>query len=159
MKEIPLTQGKVALVDDDDFAYLSQFKWYAQKNFNTFYAQRHVRVNGRQYHISMHRVVACTSVGMHTDHIDGNGLNNTKANLRSCTNRENHYNTARPITATLPYKGISRANSKWRASLQVDRKLVYIGVFPTMEEAARAYDRRAKELWGEYARLNFPDAA
>ncbi len=92
MKLIPLTQGKFAQVDDEDYDYLNQWKWYTTKNHKTFYAARHIRINGKQKLIYMHRVIMNIIKGYKTDHIDHNGLNNQKYNLRICTCQENNRN-------------------------------------------------------------------
>lgn len=92
MKEIKLTQGKVVLVDDEDYEYLNQFKWYALKNHRTYYAQRVIQNNYIKRTLKMHRVIMDTPCGLEVDHIDGDGLNNQKCNLRNCTFAENRKN-------------------------------------------------------------------
>jgi len=93
MKEVGLTQNKVALVDDKDFEYLNQWKWHVLKDYLTYYAARNIRLaNGKQTSIRMHRVILNVPKGMVTDHIDHNGLNNQKANLRICDASENNMN-------------------------------------------------------------------
>jgi len=89
MKKIKLSQGKHALVDSEDFEYLSQWKWCAEKRRHTFYAVRSQWIGGKTKKTSMHRLLARTPRGMDTDHLNGNGLDNRKANLRSATRKEN----------------------------------------------------------------------
>jgi hypothetical protein len=157
MKEIPLTRGMVALVDDEDYAWLMQWRWrlLPSKN-NCFYATTSVPSGGKNKSISMHRMILKTPKGMLTDHIDGNGLNNQRSNLRACTSLQNSRNKARESSATYAYKGIQPVGNKWRARLFVPGKKHHIGVYATPEEAARAYDKAAIQEFGEFARLNFP---
>ena len=158
MKEIPLTQGKVALVDDDDFEWLSQFKWYAVKFGRTFYAVRQApRVNGKQRTIWMHREVLGLKPGdPRVDHRDGDGLNNQRMNLREATHRQNMMNS-RGRSGSSRFKGVDwdKRAKKWRARISVNGKKKHLGYFIDEEEAARAYDEKAKKIFGEFARVNF----
>jgi hypothetical protein len=157
MEEIPLTQGKVALVDDEDYAWLNQWKWYAKRCKNLFYATRTIHPKGgKHYNLLMHRVVLETPNGVDVDHVDHNGLNNQKFNLRHCTRAENSRNASKAKNRTSPFKGVYLGNGLIRASIRVDLKLINIGCFNTHEEAARAYDKKAIEYFGEFAQLNFP---
>lgn len=156
-KEIPLTQGKVALVDAEDYEYSNQFKWYAMKHGNTYYAVRHIKKeDGKQTLICMHRVIMKTSKGMDTDHINGDGWDNRRDNLRICTRSQNKMNGNIHKDNTSGYKGVfwQKRDKKWMAQIQIDGKLKYLGLFITKEEAALAYNEAAKELFGEFARLN-----
>lgn len=160
MKEIPLTRGQVAIVDDEDFFRLSQFSWYARKSRLTYYANRTIKVNGRNRTIQMHReVLGLTDSKIYSDHIDGNGLNNQKSNLRPATCAQNLSNRGRPSRGNLPYKGIGFDNryGNWYGVICCNYKKKRLGTYATPEEAARAYDKAARELFGEFARLNFPD--
>ena len=154
MKEIKLTQGKVALVDDEDFEYLNQFKWYASKIDNTYYACRCQRIGKIHKKYMIHRVIMNTPANMVTDHIDHNGLNNQKNNLRICTTAQNQMNK-------LPqnkYKGVyfdKRKNHTYiKASIKLGGKLKHLGFFNTDKDAAIAYNIKARELFGEFANLN-----
>ncbi|KKM14674.1 hypothetical protein LCGC14_1703720, partial [marine sediment metagenome] len=100
MKRIPLTQGKFAIVDDDIFDYLSQWKWYAQKDRNTFYALRNVVVKGKAKTIRMHRQILNSKKGQQTDHLNGNGLDNRRCNLRICTRSQQAMNTKKRRNCT-----------------------------------------------------------
>jgi len=157
MKEIKLTQGKVALVDDEDFEYLNQWKWCAIKNCRTFYAIR-TGYDPCKKTIRMHRIILNSPLGILTDHIDHNGLNNQKSNLRICTAAQNGYNKL-PIGK---YKGVyyneSDGKMHIRAQIMHNYKTYFLGYFNTEEEAARVYDVKAKELFGEFANLNFKDS-
>jgi hypothetical protein len=154
MKEIKLTQGKVALVDDEDYVFLNQFKWHAQKDLNTFYAIRTDRTTGRQLKISMHRIIMETTINSFVDHIDHNGLNNQRSNLRNCSHAQNHAN--RNANKTSKYKGISiRKNGQVIAEIRLGKNRIYLGCFKDARKAAMAYDKKALELNGEFANLNF----
>ena len=160
MKEIKLTQGQVALVDDDMFEELNQFKWYAARNWKTYYA---VRCCMRKT-IRMHMVILPPIVGFKTDHADRNGLNNQRSNLRYATHGQNRANSKREKQAN-DYIGITenkgRKNKKhiitkkWRAQIEKDGKHYGLGYYVTPIEAALAYDQKARELFGEFANTNF----
>lgn len=156
MKSIPLTQGQFALVDDEDFEYLNQFRWRAQWNngTKTYYATRHTQVNYKRKTIHMHREVAHTPDKMDCDHRDGNTLNNTVANLRNCTRAQNTMNKKIHSNNKSGYKGVSQRGSKWRAQLSVGGVKMLNKTFLTKQEAAKAYDEVASIYFGEFARLN-----
>ena len=111
----------------------------------------------------MHRLIMSCPDDMFVDHIDGNTLNNTRENLRICTHLQNHRNKkktrrykGRPTISQ--FKGVNRASKNtWLAKLQKNRERIYLGCYPTEEEAARAYDAAAREHFGEFAKLNFPE--
>lgn len=157
MKEIPLTRGKVALVDDEDYERLSQFKWWAiranPQYREVFYAQTGYRT-ARTF---MHRMIMNPPEGMFVDHINGDGLDNRKSNLRLATHKENMRNKRylKPGQTSCK-KGVywDRQNSKWRAQITVDGKNIYLGLFASEEGAGRAYDRAAQQYFGEFAHLN-----
>ncbi len=155
MKEIPLTQGLVAMVDDEDYPLLSQFKWHAMVKDHTSYAMRRVRsVKGRQKPVLMHRVIMSAEPGVEIDHKDGNGLNNMRANLRPCTRHQNARNVRG--WGTSKFKGVSwyPKYQKWRSVIYPDKKQILLGYFPSETEAALAYNRAAGNHFGEFARLN-----
>ena len=160
MKEIKLTQGKVALVDDEDFDELNKYKWCAVKDRTTFYAMR--KPSQKNPARSMHRTIMNTPKGMQVDHINHNGLDNQKHNLRNCTGAENTSNYKIPITNTSGYKGVylqcdrrgERIYKYWKAQISEQGKQKAIGNFKTPELAALAYNQKAKELFGEFAYLN-----
>lgn len=161
MKKIPLTQGKFALVDDEDYERLNQHKWSASKHYNTYYAGRNTGKRPNRGHIYMHRQILGLTKGdgKITDHFNDNGLNNQKANLRIVTNSENAYRakTRKAINKTSKYKGVCwhKVPQKWVASIKYNGHLIYLGIFNTEIKAAKAYDVKAKELFGEFARFNF----
>ena len=163
MKEIQLTQGKVALVDDEDFEWLSQWSWSVSSKGGKLYAlRRHgIKEGGKGELITMHRVILGDVKGMDTDHIDGDGLNNQRSNLRICTRAENLRNRKKPRVNNEIYKGIKKYSgvfrTKWRAIIGHSGIVEHLGMFDTPEEAAHAYDQAAREYFGNYANLNFPE--
>jgi len=150
-KSIPLTQGKMALVDDEDFDKLNQYKWC----FDGQYAQSKIGNKTTR----MHRVIFDSP---QVDHVDGDGLNNQRSNLRACNHTQNQMNSVKrkslSIKLSSKYKGVSwhKQTEKWRARIQTSQGCLYLGLFEVEEDAARAYDEAAKENFGEFARLNFP---
>lgn len=160
MKEIQLTQGKVALVDDEDFKRVSQFKWQYLKVHGMEYAKRGKYELGKQSTQYMHVFILGEIPGMEIDHIKpSNSLNNQKSNLRHCTHSENMMNRRLNKNGSSQYKGVSWhiINKKWRAQIQLNKKCIYIGYFTDETEAALAYNKKAVELFGEFARLNIPN--
>lgn len=141
MKTISLTQNQVALVDDDDFERLNKFKWTASKDhhYNRWYALRDSM--GRK--ILMHREIMNTPKGLMTDHINHDGLDNRKCNLRVCTNRENQLNQCRNSGKGCYFH---KASSKWLAQIMYKGKKVYIGTYLTVQEARNAYENSRKLL-------------
>lgn len=152
-KEIPLTKGKVALVDDEDFVRLNQWKWLTNCNG---YAARNVTLNGKCKTIFMHRVITATPDGFYTDHINGNILDNRKINLRVCTHRQNIRNAKSRKNSSSKYKGVSwcSARKKWAVYLKNENENFLIGRYKNEEDAALAYNEAAKKYFGEFARLN-----
>jgi hypothetical protein len=157
VKQISLTRGMVALVDDEDFDFLSQFSWSAWKtpHHNTWYAV--ARKEGRN--VYMHRLLLDAPPGIEVDHRDGNGLNNQRKNLRYASRSEQMMNTQKMKGKSSKYKGVSwyKRYSKWMARVKKNGKYVFLGYFDDEEAAAQAYDVKARELFGEYARLNLPE--
>ena len=153
MKTIPLTQGKVAIVDDDMFEYLNQWKWHLS---GTKYAVR--TVNNKK--IYMHRLVAKVPEGMCTDHINRNKLDNQKSNLRVCTITENNRNRDKQHNNLSGLKGVSWINrpKPWSSRICVNKKIIYLGWFDTKEEAYEAYLKAENKHFGEFARLNQVEA-
>ena len=157
MKTIELTQGQVALVDDDDYEWLNQWKWCAHWQGLRWYAVRRApTIDGKQYKIRMHRVVIDAQPGQQVDHKDRDGLNNRRDNLRLCTNSQNQANRGKQAGCSSKFKGVTwhKQTGKWQARIRVHRKGIYLGVFDDEVEAGRAYDDAAIEHFGEFARLN-----
>lgn len=159
MKKIPLSQGKFALVDDEDYEELSKHKWKVQKADRTYYAARGEYIGkARTYKkIYMHRQILSVPKGNMTDHRDGNGLNNQKSNLRKCSNRQNVCNQRPQKNCTSSFKGVywHRGAKKWESHIVFKGKYRYLGLFEDEIKAAKAYDEAALELFGEYAYANF----
>lgn len=158
MKKIELTRGKFALVDDEDFEFLNQWKWYAQKSGkDRFYAVRCAMDDGKKKYIYMHRqILALTDRNIYGDHINGDSLNNQRSNLRVSTHKQNIRNCRSNGTNGSKYKGITfdKPTQKWRAQIMVDRKHYYLGIYEKDTDAAMAYNEAAKKHFGEFARLN-----
>jgi hypothetical protein len=158
MPLISLTQGKFARVDFCDFDRVNQFNWYAARygrHGQLFYAQR--EENGTT--IKMHRFII-GAPGIIVDHRDGDGLSNCRSNLRVASNQQNGGNRKKCITPkTSKFKGVYACRGKWRASIRLNWKLVHIGYYEDETEAARAYDAKARELFGEFACPNFRQQA
>lgn len=158
MKEIKLTRGMFALVDDEDFEYLNQWKWNAQKIRNNWYAVRTVWSSGNKRHGElMHRVLLKAKTAKEiVDHKDRNGLNNQKVNLRLCTVAQNCANRSPKKHSTSKYLGVCwiAGRGKWRADIKDSGKNKFLGQFDSEDAAANAYNAAAKEIHGEFANLN-----
>lgn len=160
MKELRLTQGKVALVDDADFEILvSNGKWQAiEKKPGQFYASKSIFVTKhRKHHIAMHRfLLGVTDKSIQVDHINGDGLDNRRENLRLCTQTQNNANNRIGIRNKSGFKGVSwfKPVSKWRATIVFNKKQTSLGYFTDPKEAAKAYNAAAEVAFGEFARIN-----
>lgn len=154
-----LTNGDAAIVDRADAGLVSNQRWtlYAGKS-----GLKYARASGR-YSATlslMHRLISGAKLGEHVDHINGNGLDNRRSNLRVCTHAENMGNRRKQKNSAQPFKGVRKRTEKptpnpWRACIGKEQK--YLGCFATAEEAARAYDSAAVERYGAFAKLNFQD--
>ena len=158
MKEITLTKGKIAHVDEEDYKFLNQYKWYTnktKKSTDNWYASRHIIINGKRTTIPMHNFL----LGMkNIDHIDGNGLNNQRSNLREATHRQNSGNRRKLIIKSSKYKGVAWDKEKklFKSYTMNNGKLKFLGYFKSEIEAATRYDCEASKNFGNFARLNFP---
>jgi len=154
MREIKLTQGRMAQIDDEDFEWLNQWKWCVQRMHNTYYAIRKQHIGNRYITIRMHRIIMRTPSHLQVDHKDRNGLNNQRLNLRNCNNSQNQMN--KKSSGVSQYLGVSyNHKGRIKANIKGNGKIIHLGTFETEIEAAKAYDNKARELHGEFANLNF----
>ena len=154
MKEIKLTQGKVALVDDEDYEMFGSLKWCVHRNKKILYAKRR-KPNTKEFiTVFLHREIMSIESGMYVDHIDGNGLNCQKSNLRVCTKSQNGANFSG--RGASKYRGVSltKSTGRWSASIAPNGKGKHIGFFNTEENAAIAYNIFAEKHYGEFATYN-----
>jgi HNH endonuclease/AP2 domain len=160
MIEIPLTQGKVTLVDDIDYERLMKWTWHAARvrHSDVFYAKTTVGLasKGGQVTLRMHRVILNAPIGIEVDHRDRNPLNNQRSNLRLASTIEQARNRRRRTDNMSGFKGVHwyRHRSKWRSTIRIGGKLVLLGDFSTPIEAARAYNEAAREHFGDFCCLN-----
>jgi len=158
MKMIDLTQGKVSLVDDEDYKLVSRYKWYVSPEGGTYYAARSVRKKGCRVTIKMHRLILGLKPGdgKHVDHINHDGLNNRRSNLRIVTHQQNHFNMIPKKGGYSRFKGVCwcKLNKRWISQIMYNYKNYNLGYFDSENDAAKAYNAKAKELFGEYAYLN-----
>jgi len=157
-KEIPLTKGHIAIVDDEDYPLLAQWKW----SYSQGYAVRKVKTETGTKTYAMHSQLLTTACDSIVDHINGNRLDNRRHNLRPCAHLQNNMNR-RPNLNKLsnPFKGVykhkRRKANPWQAMIGYQGTRIHLGVFPTATEAAKAYNAAALHYYGEYAWLNQVD--
>jgi AP2 domain-containing protein len=153
MKTITLTKGLTALVDDSDYAWLSQYKWCADSDG---YAVRSERTNGRKHNVSMHRLIMNAQPGQEIDHKDWNKVNNQRVNLRFASETENRHNTPLSSRNTSGYKGVSwyKRHKKWEARIKIGKRNIRLGLYQSKEDAARAYNAAALEFIPDFAYIN-----
>lgn len=155
---VQLTHGQWAVVDDDVYPAVAQWKWQAIRGpLGCWYARRaHYHDDGRIEYRLMHREILGLIDGPMVDHRDGNCLNNRRSNLRACSHLQNSRNTKLNQRNKSGFKGVSwsTAAGKWRASLCINKRQTHLGVFECAEDAARAYDAAAAREFGEFARTN-----
>lgn len=159
---LQITQGFSSLVDDADLLLLAGHGWCAHKTKNKVYAKANIKIDGVWRRVFMHRFITQAKIGEFVDHRDGDGLNNTRQNLRLATQSRNLHNTGGHRTKkTSQFKGVSWSKSakKWHAQIMVDRKYSNLGYFDSELDAAKAYDEASQCLVGEFSKPNFMEAA
>ena len=156
---IPLTQGKVAIIDDIDADRVLQHTWRVRKARNTSYAVADMQIDGKWRTVMMHRFITNAPAGYDVDHRDDNGLNNCRENLLVCSHQENLARQRTHSDNRSGYRGVNKQtiSSSWVARICHRGQTFHLGSHPTPEAAARAYDAKARELYGPNARVNFPD--
>jgi len=158
VREIPLTQGKFAKIDDEDFSVVNRYKWFAVRNYKTYYARTYLKTENGKILMPMHRLILRPPHDMPLDHKNGDGLDNRRSNLRLCNQTCNQRNR-RTTRGTSRFKGVcwSSWNKKWVARIRINKHLLHLGYFADEISAALAYDDAANLHFGDFARLNFPE--
>jgi len=161
MKEIPLTQGKVALVDDEDYEWLNQWKWQAtEQQPGAFYAQRSIYIGRKRVHVKMHRQILGYSYGDGNigDHKNRNGLDNRRENLRPASRALNRINSV-PQRNSSGFRGVTwyKRGDCWQVYIRINGRLMFFGRYRDIIDAAMAYDRAVIKYRGSDAQLNFPE--
>lgn len=162
MITMELTKGKFCLIDQESVDIISEHNWHctALHGSSLYYAATNVRKGDRQKQVLMHRLIMGCRAGQEVDHIDGNGLNNQRSNLRLATHQQNLFNQKKRAGGTSSYKGVSwcKRSEKWLSQIMINKKTKFLGYFADELSAAVAYDTAAIALFGEFARKNFSDS-
>jgi hypothetical protein len=159
MIEIQLSNGYKTIIDNEDYEKVKKYTWYAKYDSKGFakYVSHNYRENGKLYSLKLHRFIlnVCDSK-VEVDHIDHNGFNNQKSNLRICSHIQNSRNRIMYKNKIVPYKGVSirKENKKYRSRIRVNKKLINLGEYSNSVDAAKAYNEAAIKYFGEFACLN-----
>lgn len=157
MKKIQLGKGEFTLVDDEDFCKLSLIKWRILKARGYTKDYVYGYISSKKRHIFLHRFLMNPQIGMVVDHINGDGLDNRKKNLRICTTQENSRSRRfLQKNNTTGYQGVKKNKNGWESQIKVNGKMKYLGYSKDKTKAAKIYDEAAKKYHGEFATLNFP---
>src|SRR3990167_3193433 len=162
MLEIPLTQGKNAIIDDEDYSRISGYSWFTHRERNQFYAWAYAGGGRkRREYIRMHQLILARQGTVEVDHINGDGLDNRRHNLRYATRHQNSMNMRKHSHGSSRFKGVcwdrnTRGRKKWLAQITSNYKRIFLGRYLDEEQAARAYDEAALRHFKQFARLNFP---
>lgn len=151
MKAIELNKGRIAIIDDEDFEVIAQYRWWVSCGG---YACRKVKMGRKWAQVFMHHWILPRKEGFHHDHKNGNRLDNRKCNLRYATDVQNACNVSLRKTSKTKLKGVDIYKGKWRARITINRKTINLGYFTSPHEAHSAYLVKAKELHGEFHRHN-----
>ena len=151
---LELVDGTTTLIDNEDFEKVKKYRW---RGSTGGYVRTSWGGKNNYHEVRLHRLIMDAPDGIEVDHINRNPRDNRKSNLRLCDRKQNKANTGIISTNTSGYKGVSLHKGKWQASIRIDGRLRYLGRYETKEEAAKAYDMVAFEVWGEFASLNKPD--
>jgi hypothetical protein len=160
---IPLSSrkypGLFAIVDEEDYERVSRHRWHPIKSRRTFYVGTNIRAAEGHKHFLLHRFIMGFPDGVLVDHIDGNGLNCVRGNMRPANDQQNAANRRLPSNNTSGYKGVfwDGISGKWSARIKVNQEQIALGLYDTAREGAIAYDMMARKYFGAYAHLNFPD--
>lgn len=157
MKKIFLSQGKFSIVDDEDYEIVNKFKWTLNKMGKREYGYRAFKLSGKRIVVPLHRFIVDCPIGLIVDHINGNGLDNRRCNLRICTQSQNHMNQrTQTRKKTSIYKGVcwNKLIKKWASKIKINNKTINIGFFDSEKKASFAYDEKAKLLFGKFALTN-----
>jgi len=164
-RKIPLTQDKYAIVDPERYEELIKYNWFAVRSERGYYAVRMTKAKKgsgvRQKAVRMHRVVLGAPENRFVDHINHNGLDNRRVNLRLVTMQQNIWNKRKQRgNYSSQYKGVNwnKNENKWVARITCNGKTISLGYFDGEKAAAKAYDAKAKKLFGEYAAPNLPSS-
>lgn len=151
-KEVHLSRGHIAIVDAADFQRVSQYKWTVMKTKHRFYAYH--KIGSRRTTELMHRFILSAPPGLQVDHINGDGLDNRRSNLRLCSNAENSRNQLKRRGTSSQYKGVcwNKAKNTWIAQIKVNYQVIYLGCFETEEEAHAAYCAASAKYHGDFGR-------
>ena len=159
MIQIPLTQGQFALIDDEDFDIVSKHKWHAKKYKHTYYAATNIKKEDKKTILRMHRLIINVPDGMEIDHLDHNGCNNQKYNIKVCTHWENMQNKKNQydVLTTTKMKGVYFDNTtkKWKSTIWINGRSKSLKSSDRLEYAIRAYNRASMFYFGERAFLNY----
>ncbi len=166
MVKIPLKHGKVLLIDEIDIPLINHYKWYARNEkregrdcWNV--AANVTFPNGKRTSVRLHHLILHPAPTQEVDHKDHNVFNNTRENLRLCSRGQNNWNQRRRIDNQSGFKGLTRrvrsGRITWEVYIQINKKRQFFGTYLDPVEAAKAYDTAARQLFGEFACLNFPD--
>lgn len=145
------------IVDDEDFDKVNKYKWFGRIKINTIYAETHVIINGERKLVQLHRFILNLKViDPDIDHINGNGLDCRRLNMRFATKQQNAANTTKQVNNTSGYKGVSfhKRKEKYIAHIGVDGKLIHLGYFDSVIDAALAYNKAAIKYFGAFAYVN-----